>query len=73
VDWRVVGGTSDITRFLESEYIAAFRNFWTGKLQREWSAEVQAGFADPKLAADAPVIVKEARAAFSGVERELRA
>jgi len=64
VDWRVVGGTSDITRFLESEYIAAFRNYWTGKLHREWSAEIQAGFADPRLAADAPAVVQEARAAF---------
>jgi ABC-type Fe3+ transport system substrate-binding protein len=64
VDWRVVGGTSDITRFIESEYIAAFRNFWTGKLHREWSAEVQAGFTEPKLPAEAAAPVKEARAAF---------
>ena len=39
-DWRVVGGTSDITRFLEAEYIAAFKNYWTGQLQRPWSAAV---------------------------------
>jgi ABC-type Fe3+ transport system substrate-binding protein len=64
VDWRVVGGTSDITRFLEAEYIAAFRNYWTGKLHREWSAEIQAGFTDPKVGADAPAAVREARAAF---------
>src|SRR5436305_8379001 len=68
VDWRVVGGTSDITRFLESEYIATFRNYWTGKLHREWSAEIQAGFTDAKLAADAPAVVKEARAAFLASE-----
>ncbi len=68
VDWRVVGGTSDITRFLESEYVAAFRNLWTGKLHREWSAEVQVGFADPKLAAAAPVAAREARAAFLASE-----
>ncbi len=64
VDWRVVGGTSDITRFLESEYIAAFRNYWEGKLQHDWNAEVQAGFASPNLAAEAPAAVKAARAAF---------
>ncbi len=64
VDWRVVGGTSDITRFLESEYIAAFRNYWSGQLHREWSAEIQAGFTNPKLPPDAPAVVQEARAAF---------
>jgi ABC-type Fe3+ transport system substrate-binding protein len=64
VDWRVVGGTSDITRFIESEYVAAFRNQWTGPLHRAWSAGVQAGFASARLAADAPAEVQEARAAF---------
>jgi iron(III) transport system substrate-binding protein len=64
VDWRVVGGTSDITRFLESEYIAAFRNHWEGRLHHDWNAEVQAGFANSNLPADAPAAVKEARAAF---------
>jgi ABC-type Fe3+ transport system substrate-binding protein len=64
VDWRVVGGTSDITRFLESEYVAAFRNYWEGKLKHDWNAEVQAGFANSNLASDASPAVKEARAAF---------
>ena len=64
VDWRVVGGTSDITRFIESEYITAFRNFWVGKLHREWSAEVQAGFTNPNLPAETSAVVKEARAEF---------
>jgi len=64
VDWRMVGGTSDITRFLESEYAAAFRNYWTGKLGKSWSAEIQAGFANARLSADAPAVVREARAAF---------
>ncbi|MEO6874766.1 MAG: extracellular solute-binding protein [Opitutaceae bacterium] len=64
VDWRVIGGTSDIARFLESEYIAAFKNYWTGNLGRPWSAEIQQGFTNPKLSAEAPAIVKEARQAF---------
>ena len=64
IDWRVIGGTSDITRFLEAEYTATFRNYWTGKLGKPWSAEIQAGFANPKLPVDAPEIVKEARQAF---------
>ena len=64
VDWRIIGGTSDIARFLESEYVAAFENYWTRKLGKPWSAAVQAGFHNGRLPADAPEIVKEARAAF---------
>src|SRR5215217_8260489 len=48
LDWRVIGGTSDIARFLESEYVAAFKTHWTSHLRREWSTEVQGGFANPR-------------------------
>ncbi|MEO5958813.1 MAG: ABC transporter substrate-binding protein, partial [Opitutaceae bacterium] len=64
IDWRVLGGTSDIARFLESEYVAAFERHWTGALRKPWSAEIQAGFQNGRLPADAPAIVKEAREAF---------
>ena len=64
VDWRVIGGTSDITRFLESEYIAAFRILWTSKLQRTWSAEIQAAFTAPQLGPNASSEAREARKAF---------
>lgn len=64
LDWRVIGGTSDITRFLESEYVASFRNYWTGDLNRPWSTEVQAGFANPRLGSDASALAREARAIF---------
>lgn len=64
LDWRVIGGTSDITRFLESEYTASFRNHWTGKLKRPWSTEVQAGFANPRLSTDASAAAREARTEF---------
>jgi iron(III) transport system substrate-binding protein len=64
IDWRVIGGTSEITRYLEGEYVAAYQNRWTGELHRPWSAEVQAGFQAAKVAADAPAAVKEARADF---------
>lgn len=68
IDWRVLGGTSEIARFLEGEYTASFQNIWTQKLGKKWSAEVQSGFQNPKLAADAPAVVKEARAAFMASE-----
>jgi iron(III) transport system substrate-binding protein len=47
VDWRVIGGTSEITRYLHGEYTAAFQSYWTGTLQRPWSSAVQAAFASP--------------------------
>src|SRR5689334_21993941 len=34
VDWRVLGGTSEIARFLEGEYITAFQNHWVNELGR---------------------------------------
>jgi len=49
VDWRAIGGTSEITRFIESEYLTSFQNHWTKVLGRSWSAEVQAAFANPRL------------------------
>lgn len=52
IDWRVIGGTSEITRFLESEYVSSFQNHWTKKLGRPWSSEVQAAFHNPRLTPD---------------------
>jgi len=52
IDWRVIGGTSEITRFLESEYVSSFQNYWTKQLGRAWSSEVQASFHDPELTPD---------------------
>jgi iron(III) transport system substrate-binding protein len=64
IDWRVIGGTSEIARFLEGEYTAAFQNHWTNTLRRPWSNEVQTAFANHRLADDAPSIAREARAVF---------
>jgi len=64
IDWRVLGGTSEIARFLESEYITAFQNHWTNQLKKPWSMEVQSGSQNGRLPADAPIVVQEARAAF---------
>lgn len=64
VDWRVIGGTSEIARFLESEYVASFQNHWRNELNRDWSIEVQAAFANARLPKDAAPAAQEARAAF---------
>ena len=64
VDWRMPGGTSDIARYLSGAYVASFRNYWTGTLGRSWSAEVQAGFQDGRLAGDATPDARQARDEF---------
>jgi iron(III) transport system substrate-binding protein len=68
IDWRVIGGTSDIARFLDSEYVSSFKNYWTNQLKRPWSMDVLGGFANARLAPDAPAIAKEAREAFLASE-----
>jgi ABC-type Fe3+ transport system substrate-binding protein len=68
IDWRVIGGTSEINRYIESEYLSAFQLHWTKKLGRAWSMDVQGAFQNPKLvpgpdsAADTPEMA--ARRAF---------
>jgi len=64
VDWRVLGGTSEISRYLEGEYVAAFRNYWTGRLHRPWSTETQSDFQNGRLPPGAPPAAREARTAF---------
>ncbi len=68
IDWRVVGGTSEIARFLEGEYTTAFENHWTRTLGKPWSAEVQSAFAAPRLPENASAIAKKARAEFLASE-----
>lgn len=64
IDWRVIGGTSEIARFLDSEYVASFQNYWTNKLGKRWSMEVQSAFANRRLSEDASNEAKEARETF---------
>lgn len=68
LDWRLIGGTTEIARFLEGEYTAAFQNHWVNTLGRRWSNEVLTGFANGALPADAAAEAKEARAAFLASE-----
>lgn len=49
IDWRLVGGTSEIARYLKSEYLNAFRREWEGA-GRSWTAEVEAAFDNPRVA-----------------------
>ncbi len=68
LDWRLIGGTTEIARYLEGEYTAAFQNHWERGLKRKWSNDVFNGFANGALPADASTEAKEARAAFLASE-----
>jgi iron(III) transport system substrate-binding protein len=64
MDWRVIGGTSEIARFLASEYTASFRYHWVNELEQNWDFEVQAAFNDGRLDADSSPREIAARDAF---------
>jgi ABC-type Fe3+ transport system substrate-binding protein len=38
IDWRSVGGTTEIMRFLASEYAAAARTWWSRTHKKDWPA-----------------------------------
>ncbi len=68
LDWRTPGGTSEIGRYVASEYLAAFQDHWTRKLKRPWSGAVAASFDNPKITLDDTpaddTIEQQARRAF---------
>ncbi len=72
VDWRTPGGTSEIGRYVASEYLAAFQNHWTRTLGRPWSKAVETSFDNAKVvpakdpAQDTPE--QQARRAFLASE-----
>ena len=49
VDWRTPGGTSEIARYVDSEYLGSFSHYWTDTLLRPWSKQVEASFANRKI------------------------
>lgn len=52
IDWRMPGGTSEIARYIRSEYYAAFEQLWKSS-GREWTAEAATTFDDPKAQTEA--------------------
>lgn len=49
VDWRIPGGTSEIGRYVDSEYLASFQNYWQGTLHRPWSKLVEGSFSNRRV------------------------
>ena len=60
VDWRAPGGTSEIGRYLSSQFAVAFELYWTRQLGRRWSPEIAAAYSRPPSSSS----VAEARQAF---------
>jgi iron(III) transport system substrate-binding protein len=49
LDWRLPGGTTEIVRYLNSEFEASFRSYWTRQLRLPWNREVLDAFANPSV------------------------
>lgn len=48
IDWRLPGGTSEISRYLAGEYLAAFERVWIAN-GKPWSQQVAASFDNPHI------------------------
>ena len=64
------GGTTEIVRYLNAEFEAGFRSYWTGKLRLPWNRQVLEGFSDPRLSgsSDKASPAEYARKAFLNSE-----
>ncbi len=64
LDWRIPGGSSEISLFIKSEFAGAFQYEWQGRQHHGWSHDMGTSFADPRtrLAATGPAA--DARRAF---------
>lgn len=56
VDWRNLGGSSEISRYLTASYTAAVRAWWTAQ-GKEWPLGAGEALADKRYAADVPPTV----------------
>ena len=64
LDWRTPGGTSEISRYLASEYLGAFQYCWEWTLHQPWTPQARAAFDNPKLAPGNGTPEARARKAF---------
>jgi ABC-type Fe3+ transport system substrate-binding protein len=54
MDWRIPGGSSEVTLFLKSEFAGAFQYHWEKQRQQAWTHDIATGFADPRTEANSP-------------------
>jgi iron(III) transport system substrate-binding protein len=49
IDWRAPGGTSEIARYIDDQFKAAFRRYWLAEQETPWTDAIARGFNDRKL------------------------
>ncbi|MEZ5277264.1 MAG: extracellular solute-binding protein [Opitutaceae bacterium] len=52
VDWRVIGGTAEIARYLAGGYQTTFRLLWEREMGRSWNNEVLSAFDNSRVIPD---------------------
>ncbi len=52
IDYRNMGGTSDIVRYIYDRYQAEFRSYYQTVLKKEWTSEIEQNFANYYLTDD---------------------
>jgi len=70
IDWRLPGGTTEIVRYLNSEFEAGFRNYWIRNLRLPWTKAALEGYSDSRLSgsSDKSLPAQYARHAFLNSE-----
>jgi ABC-type Fe3+ transport system substrate-binding protein len=58
IDWRVIGGTTEISRYLTSEYASAAKFWWEGTLKREWPPNATERVTSDKVPTDDPKVLE---------------
>lgn len=49
IDWRVLGGSQEIFRYLNSQYANAFEVYWEKVLGKRWSEKLRDVFSNPNV------------------------
>jgi len=70
IDWRTSGGSSEISRYLASQYLGAFRYYWEHTCHRAWHDEVREAFDDPKVQVAGAATRSDPREALKREARE---
>ncbi len=63
IDWRAIGGTTEIMRYLGAEYVSAFRAWWLAQ-GRDWPAHGGELILDRRFQPGNPPAAPEARTAW---------
>ena len=64
LDWRIPGGSSEISLFIKSEFAGAFQYEWQDRQHQSWSHDIGTSFADPRIPLTATGPAADARRAF---------